>query len=136
MPIVYGIHRDRELVHAKVVGNFTTADVLSCISEVAAEVGERGFNILSDHREIGTPITREQLEMMVARLSTLRATMAGSNWAVVVGKPSSYGMMRMLRVLVERVPIRLEIFECLKEAEAWIASISAIKSESEIAPVG
>ena len=133
MPIEYTIDLSRRLIRATIVGNFTTEEALACVGGAVAEVGEKGFNILSDHREIGTPATREQLEAMIGKLSALRSTVAGANWAVVVGKPSSYGMMRMLRVLAQRVPIRVEIFESMEEAESWLDAICTIVERDIVA---
>ena len=136
MPVAYRIDTPRRLIRAKIEGNLTAADMLLCVNEIAPELGRNKFDMLSDHREIATPATREQLEMLVARLSTMRATLAGMNWAVVVGKPSSYGMMRMLRVLAQRVPIRVEIFESVSEAEIWLDAVRRVVSEKKNVPTG
>lgn len=41
---------------------------------------------------------------------------------MVTREPASYGMMRMMSVLVERVPMEVQIFETIEEAEEWLGS--------------
>lgn len=103
-------------------GDFSIDDMLSCVSMAAAEAGEPGYNVISDHREIGEPATRAQLEELVSHIATLREYFVGARWAVIVGTAASYGMMRMLEVLAERVPMLVQVFSGEAEAEQWARS--------------
>ena len=106
-------------MRAAVQGDFTADDMLRTVSDAAREAGEPGWNVLSDHREIGEPATREQLEQLVGHLTVLRRYFQGARWAVIVARPASYGMMRMLQVLAERVPVTVRIFVDAARAERW-----------------
>ncbi|MDF1505857.1 STAS/SEC14 domain-containing protein [Roseisolibacter sp. H3M3-2] len=120
MPITFRVDRAARLIRAEVEGAFSAEDMIRCVADAAEAVGrEPGWHILSDHRRIGTPSTRPQVEQLVARLEALRDTFAGSRWAVVVGSPASYGMMRMLGMLAEGVPMTVRPFEDADAAEGW-----------------
>ena len=119
MPISHELDHARRLVRAAVRGDFTADNMLRTVSDAAREAGEPGWNVLSDHREIGEPATREQLEQLVGHLAVLRRYFQGSRWAVVVARPASYGMMRMLQVLAERVPMTVRVFVDAARAERW-----------------
>lgn len=122
MPITYTIDREARLIRVSVRGEFSVAAMADAVLRCASEAGEPGFNIISDHREIGTPATRPLVEHMTALMVQLRAQFAGARWAVLVSSPASYGMMRMLGVHLESVPITLEVFEDAAAAESWVTS--------------
>ena len=119
MPISYRVDRPARLIRSTVEGDFSAAEMLSCVSEAVHEAGEPGFNIVSDHRLIGEPATRDQVELLVDHLTTLQRFVRGSRWAVIVSKPASFGMMRMFAVLAERVPLQVRVFMDAAEGEAW-----------------
>ena len=122
VPISYTLDREARLIRAVVQGDFTVQDMLACVSGAARDAGEPGFNVISDHREIGEPATREQVEELVQYLSGLRDYFAGARWAVMVSKPASFGMMRMLGVMAERVPMDVRVFFDAPRAELWARS--------------
>lgn len=134
MPITYRLDREARLVRAEVRGEFTAQEMLATVAGAAAEAGQPGFNVLSDHREIGTPATREQVERLVDFLELLRAHVAGARWAVVVSKPASFGTMRMLEALAERVPLTVRVFFDLERAERWARGASDPDLEDGDAP--
>lgn len=119
MPITYVLDKTRRLIRAEVVGSFTAADMLQCVTGAAAEAGEPGWNVISDHRAISHPATRGQLEQLTSQLTEMHRHFAGARWAVVTTNPASFGMMRMLQVLALRVPMELDIFARYDEAERW-----------------
>lgn len=120
MPITFRLDPAARLIRAQVVGDFDAEDMVKCVVDSAAAVGHRpGWHILSDHRAIGTPSTRPQVERLVAHLEGLRGTFGGARWAVVVSSAASYGMMRMLGTLAEVVPITVRVFEAVEPAERW-----------------
>jgi hypothetical protein len=120
MPITFRLDPAARLIRAEVVGDFTAEEMVQCVVDSAAAVGHLpGWHILSDHRAVGTPSTRPQVERLVAQLEGLRGTFGGARWAVVVASPASYGMMRMLGTLAEGVPITVRVFEAMAPAERW-----------------
>lgn len=120
MPISYQLDRDARLVRATVQGDFTAHDILACVSGAAADAEEPGWNVLSDHREIGEPATRGQVELLVEQLAALRRFFGGARWGVIVSKPASFGMMRMLGAMAERVPMDIHVFRDAEHAEWWV----------------
>jgi hypothetical protein len=117
VPITYRVDRDARLIRAEVHGDFTVTDIVDTVNAAAGEAGP-GFDVLSDHRGVGEPATRTQLEQMVG-LEALRRNFVGRRWAVVVSSRASFGMMRMLEVLAERVPMTVRVFVSIERAERW-----------------
>ncbi len=118
MTVSCQIDPEARLVRIAIIGDFTVAEMVATVME-SAKAAEPGYNIVSDHREIGTPATRNQMEHLAMLLANLRSTFAGARWAVIVSKAASFGMMRMLAVLLESADIRLEVFHDAETAERW-----------------
>ncbi len=120
MPIRYRIDKEERLVRAEVRGDFTTSDMIRALDNMVRDPDfEPGFNFLSDHAAVGEPVTPEQLDQLIAHLESLSEVLSGARWAIVATKPASYGMMRMLSVLAEAIPLRVAVFESLESAEEW-----------------
>jgi len=123
MPVRQWIEADRRRIRAVVAGDFKLDDVLEAIDASVSDPDfEPGFDVLSDHSEVGAPMGTDQLKQMTAHLQRLSRQLKDARWAIVASKPVSYGMMRMLSVFAERVPMRVEVFRSLEEAEAWLAA--------------
>lgn len=121
MPIRVWIEPERRLVRIVIEGDSTTEDILASIDRAVSDPDTRpGFNILSDHRAVGEPLTTPQAHAMVARMESLKEAMSGCRWAVVTSKAASIGMMRMLAVLLNRIPMTIEVFGSMDEAERWL----------------
>lgn len=119
MPITWTLDREARLIRVEVRGEVTVAEMIECVTSAADEVGEPGYNIVSDHRQIAAPVTKPQLERLTHRLLALRPVFQDSRWATVVSSPASFGMMRMFAVFLQQVPITLEIFSETADAERW-----------------
>lgn len=123
MPIKQWVEPDRRRIRAVVDGDCSIFEMLGAIDFAIRDPDfVPGFDVLSDHTKIGEPLTTPQAQAIVTHLEGLAEQMAGSRWAVVTRKPASYGMMRMLSVLIKSVPMRLEVFSSFDEAEQWLAS--------------
>lgn len=121
MPIRVWIEPERRLVRVKITGDSTMEDIIGAINEAVNDPrSEPGFSILSDHTEVGEPLTTPQAHEMVAHFENLKERMSGCRWAVVSQKAASIGMMRMLSVLLNSIPMTLEIFKTIEEAEEWL----------------
>ena len=122
MSIKCWIDKDHRRVQAVVSGDFTIDDIFRAIKGSTEDADfEPGFDILSDHTDVGEPLTAPQAEQMSSYLKNLSKVMAHSRWAVITNHPASYGMMRMLSVFLEELPMVLEIFGTLEEAERWLS---------------
>jgi hypothetical protein len=122
MPIRIWIEPEKELIRAEAVGDLSAAEMIAAVNAAVEDPAFRpGFSILSDHRHIGKALTPEQASELVGHLSRLTRYFAGVRWAVVSTKTASVGMMRLLSVHLEQVPLTLEVFSSMNEAERWLA---------------
>lgn len=122
MPMTHSVDHQRRLLTVEVSGTLTTREIIAAIDAAAADLGPGRYRVLSDHRQLTTPATTEQVEAVVDHLSGYPGHFGGSQWAVVVGQPASYGMIRMMSVLAERIPMEVQVFTTRPEAERWIDS--------------
>jgi hypothetical protein len=123
MPVDFKIDTERRLIVATVFDEISDTDIIETLnSSISDPDFEPGFNVLSDHTRITRPITTEQVKLMVGHMESLSDRLAGARWAIVTNSPASYGMMRMLSVYAERVPVELQIFRDTDEANQWLAS--------------
>jgi hypothetical protein len=123
MPVTHEIDARNRIVRLALSGTLSTAEMIETLDRAARGVeGRPGFRVLSDHRAIETPATREQVEKVVAHLEREGSVFRGTRWGIVTIEPASYGMMRMLGVLAEKIPIEVRIFETTQDAEAWLLS--------------
>ncbi|UCD81599.1 MAG: hypothetical protein JSW26_09310 [Desulfobacterales bacterium] len=121
MPIKYWIDKDHRCVRAIVSGEFTIDDIFQAIKDSTEDVDfEPGFDVLSDHTNVGEPLTTQQATQLSSYLKNMSSVMAHARWAVVTKDPASFGMMRMLSVFLQEVPMVLKIFETLEEGEKWL----------------
>lgn len=131
MPITHHIDNREGIIFTKVAGNFTLKDIINAIDAAVSDPDFRpGLDVLSDHRAIGEPATTQQMESMAAYLEGLPA-LASAKWAMVVSKTASYGMMRMLSVLVQNVPIEMQVFWDMEEALKWIRAKGPSKDNKD-----
>ncbi|MEJ2054430.1 MAG: hypothetical protein P8X42_10955, partial [Calditrichaceae bacterium] len=103
----------RSYIHQRLSANFD-------ITAVNHPDFKPGFNVLSDHTQIKKSITTKQVQALSSHIQKLKPYLADTRWAVLTAKKSSYGMMRMLSVYLESIPVELEVFYKLEEAEAWL----------------
>jgi len=123
MPIESHIDEERRRVVARVHGDFTLGEIFEAINRSVQDPRFRpGFSVLSDHTAVGEPLTSLQAQQMVEHLNSLTEFMAGSRWAVIASKPASYGMLHMVSVLAEHVPMDVRVFSTHEEAEAWLST--------------
>ncbi len=130
MPITHRIDRTSGIVYVDVRGSPTTAEMRGAINRVVTDPeGVPGYGILSDHRGIDTPATTNQVQALLTHLTGLKSSFGSIRWAIVVKKPASFGMMRMLAVLAEQVPAQIEVFRDVEAAKKWLTEGPAAKSD-------
>ncbi len=123
MPVDFKIDTERRLIVATVFDEISDTDIIEGLHSSVSDPGfEPGFNVLSDHTRITRPITTEQVKLLVGHMESLSDHLAGARWAIVTNSPASYGMMRMLSVFAERVPMELQVFRDADEANQWLVS--------------
>ncbi len=123
MPVRYKIDTERRLVVATVFGEVSITGMIETLNASVNDPDfERGFNVLSDHTQITQAITASQLNRLVNHMASLPDKLAGARWAIVTDSQASYGMMRMLSVRAESIPMEVKVFRKTDEAERWLAS--------------
>lgn len=122
MGIRHWVEKDRRRIRAEVTGDFTLEEILDTLTRAVEDPDyEPGFDVLSDHSGIGEPLTTQQAQALSRHFEKMSRHWAGTRWAVVTTKPASVGMIRMLAVLSESVPMTIRTFPSLPEAEQWLA---------------
>jgi hypothetical protein len=123
LPISEHIDRQARLVRFTATGVLETDEFIAVVDRAVAAVGtERGWGILSDHRDLEVPATAEQIRALLERVRSHGAPLHGSRWAVLPASLASYGMMRMLAALAESVPLAVHIATTEDEAMRWLAT--------------
>jgi hypothetical protein len=121
LPIKTWIDKDKKRIHSIVSGVVSLEEMLNTITTTVNHPDFKpGFNVLSDHTQIKKTITTKQVQALSSHIQKLKPYLADTRWAVLTAKKSSYGMMRMLSVYLESIPVELEVFYNLEEAEAWL----------------
>jgi hypothetical protein len=122
MPIETWIDTRKHRVHAILSGRVTLHEMIQAIdSSVEDSSFRNGIDIFSDHTRLEKPIETDQAQKLVTYLRKLKTHFVGSRWAVVTKMQASFGMMRMLSVLLEKIPMELSVFYSFVEAERWLS---------------
>ena len=121
MPIEIWIDTAKHRVHSVLEGRVTFDEMIQAIDSCVEDPSFRnGIDILSDHTGLEKPIETDEAQRLAAHLRRLRDRFTGSRWAVVTKMQASFGMMRMLSVFLERIPMHLQVFYSIIEAERWL----------------
>ncbi len=123
MPIGYEVDVERRRLVVSLSGRVSIEEMLDAIrSSVADPRFESGFDVLSDHTKLATPIAPGDVPRVIQCLRSVADKVAGARWAVVAPSAASFGMMRLIGVQAEAVPIEIRVFGEVADAEAWLAS--------------
>lgn len=123
MAIQVAVDKHKRRIEASLSGEVSIDEIRAAIDAAVRHPDfEPGFDVLSDHTRIRKAITTAQMEAMVAHLESLSTVMGGARWAIVTTKTASYGMMRMLSVRIQEVPMTVAVFRKRDEAEGWLAA--------------
>ena len=122
MAIKHWIERDKRRVRAVITGTISIEEIIDAINTSISDPDfEDGYDILSDHRKIERAITKDQIMMTTSHIKKLSQHLKGSRWAVVTEREASYGMMKMLSVYLEKIPLSLQVFKSIGEADTWLS---------------
>ena len=121
MPVTQWVEKNRRRVCADGWDPITLSDIRTAIDAALGDPEyESGFGVLVDFSRITVPLTARQVRGIATHLKRAGSAVVAARCAVVVCTPASYGMTRMLGMLVERVPITIVGFETTAEAESWL----------------
>lgn len=125
MPIHVKIDRESHLIRTVIEGDVGAEEVFRSIERLIEDPAySPDLPMLSDHRAVGRPLSTEDAHQIAAKLRSIAKKgggFEGSCWAAVTKKPASYGMIRMLSALLEDLPMEVEVFDSMEEAEVWLA---------------
>ena len=122
MPITATLDGFAYVIRFVLSGTLTLPEMTAAVDAVVKEVGsDGGYDVLSDHRALDTPATVAQLEGLVEYLRRRAKVIHGRKFAVVTASAASFGMMRMLSVLAQRIPMEVAVFQDIAEAEEWLS---------------
>jgi len=123
MPISFFVDKTRQRIVANLDGEISITEIFDTIqSSLRHPDFQPGYNILSDHRKIERVITPDEVESTINLLAGYVDSIRNTKWAIVTRKPASYGMMRLLSVHAERIPMKVRVFKDMKAAENWLNS--------------
>jgi hypothetical protein len=88
-----------------------------------------GFSVIVDCRTATLTPSTEDVRGVVSFISSHRAMLGRAQWAVVVERPSGYGMARMAEAIAQISDINLRAFQKPDEALAWFAGTEALERE-------
>jgi len=122
MPVKTTVDKSSRRVSIHVSGAVAVMEVIAAVDAVIKhpDFGP-GFEILSDHRDVEIPLTPDATKSWLGHLERAAEKVRGCRWAAVATNPASYGMMRMLSVLIKELLV-LEVFETMEDAERWLAT--------------
>ena len=122
MPIQISIDSAHKRIHANLSGVVSFAEMANAINSVVDDpLFFSGMNILSDHTDREKPISTSTARALATHIEKLKERFSNSRWAVVTNKEASYGMMRMLSVFLEKIPMELHVFYSKEEADVWLS---------------
>ena len=122
MPATHVVDQDAGVVRLTLWGVLTLAEMVSTVQGVLADLEPgRRYDVLSDHRQLQEPATRDQMLQLTDFLVSRGTPFHGRRWAVIVGSAASYGTIRMIAVHLEAAPIWTMPFYDAGEAHAWLA---------------
>jgi hypothetical protein len=129
MPIDYSIDRARRWLFAVANGSVTYSEV---VAHLGKERDDNGlpFTELIDATEARAALSAAEVRQIVDLLRDLGHRNALGPTAVVTGDDMSYGVMRMLGILVEDV-CDIRPFKDRSKAEEWLSTIPMPRSPAQ-----
>lgn len=116
------VDRRTRTLHLTITGDFTTDEIVTTIQQMKDAIpGETAYSVFSDHRGATMTETAEQIRMAAKLLGSPGSPFRGGRWAVVSASDATFGMMRILAVQTEDVPIEMEVFRDVESADSWLA---------------
>ena len=121
MPIRAEIDEREALLKFEIAGDWTTEEMeRSTLEGVRAIAGRDGYDALCDLTRTARASTPAEIRRLVQILTEEGSALRARRAAMVVGNPTSYGMMRMLAAHAEPIGIEVRIFTSIEEAMKFL----------------
>lgn len=122
MPITCSFDATKGRLLAVATGPIKLDDVLEHLDEEQASGGLRRHELIDATQATAGLLTAKDIREIVDRLRRLAETNPLGPTAVLVADDVSYGVLRMLQILVEEI-CDIQPFRSRTEAEAWLDSV-------------
>lgn len=121
MPIEIFIYPERNLVRRRISGAVSMDEMIASLEDTLRHPDYKpGMNELTDMRDHFHQTTGEDVRKITEAIKEHSGFTGSVKLAVVVSRTVSYGLTRMLQMLLEETPWEVTIFEKLEEAEGWL----------------
>jgi len=121
MPITYAIDRSQKRLVTTALGNVTYPEIVAHL-EMERDDGGLPLSEFIDASLANLNISALEVRLIVDQLQSLGRRNALGPTAILVGNDVSYGIVRMLEILVEGVS-DIRPFRRRAEAEEWLKAI-------------
>ncbi len=121
MPITYSVDRERRRLSTEATGSVTYSEVVAHLDKERFDNG-LPLTELIEATQATVAFSPDEVRQIVKRLRDLGRRYALGPTAVVVGNDFSYGILRMLEILVEDV-CDIRPFRNRGEAEEWLNAV-------------
>ena len=121
MPLTYTINAETGLVTLRYDGSVDFEEWTNQMHALLADPKyQTGSGLLVDRRLAGAP-SAAFVRRLVGFLRDHSEELSGARVAMLVAEPASYGMARMLQAFAAELPMQIEVFREMDEAEKWLA---------------
>ena len=123
MPFTYRISHEPETVELVGEGYITQAERLETLRAMLNDPAFRpGVPTLCDFSAASSTPTMRELRRIVDFIDQNTARIGRKRLAVVVAKPSTFGVARQFQALAETGPLDVQVFSSRDSALAWLHS--------------
>ncbi|HEY1494787.1 MAG TPA: hypothetical protein VGF49_09595 [Candidatus Solibacter sp.] len=132
MPVTHVVNHEEREIRATAYGSIEIDDVRKHLSE---ELRDKGlvYRELIDASRATTSFSASDVRTIVELLRGYSEKSVLGPTAIIVGNDVSYGMIRMLAILIEDV-CTIQPFRTRQEAEEWLGSTAAANRPTSIEP--
>jgi hypothetical protein len=117
MPIHFAIDRQNRLVAYVVEGNATAEEARAFLDAVVAHPHYcYGFDFFGDRREVDSAPEPVYIYAVAAEVNARARLIGPCRWAVVVGDPLAFGMVRMWGLMAQASGVEIRAFRTAEEA--------------------
>ena len=121
MPVEVLIDVENNLVHRKLIGRVSAAEVLESIETVFNDPDfDPRMKSLNDLREVINTADTEYIMELAQAMIGYSGELGSTQIAIVVSTDVIFGMIRMLQSYISESPLDVMVFKDLNEAMAWL----------------
>ena len=123
MPFTYRFHQNPEMVELVGEGYLTQAERLDTLRAMMNDKAFRpGIPALCDFSAASSTPTMRELRRIIDYVEQNATRIGRQRLAMVVGKPSTFGVARQFQALSETGPLHVQVFTSRDAAIAWLLS--------------